>query len=271
MPHEYKDATFSISDGVAEFTMNRPDVLNALTQDLRRDYRAMLDTVQGNDDVRALILRGEGRAFSAGGDVKGMGERMNSKVQLAKTRDGLMELHDWLERLYNLDCPVIAAVDGLAFGGGFSLALLSDFVLCTPRAKFSAVFGRIGLVPDMGVVYTLPRVVGLPKAKDIMYTARTVDAQEAMALGIVHSIHEPDALLPAARDFAAKLARGSKTAIAATKRMANKSSQATYRDVAEWEADAQTVMFSTDFNHEAVRRFLGKEDPLYNWDKMAGE
>jgi 2-(1,2-epoxy-1,2-dihydrophenyl)acetyl-CoA isomerase len=271
MAHSYKDAVFEINDGVAEFTMNRPDVLNALTEDLRRDYRAMLDTVQGNDDVRALILRGEGRAFSAGGDVKGMGERMNSKVQLAKTRDHLIGMHDWLERLYNLDCPVIAAVDGLAFGGGFSLALISDFVLCTPRAKFSAVFGRIGLVPDMGVVYTLPRVVGLPKAKDIMYTARTVEADEALALGIVHSIHEPDALLPSARDFAARLARGSKAAIAATKRMANKSAQASYRDVAEWEADAQAVMFSTDFNHEAVRRFLAKEDPLYNWDKMAGE
>lgn len=271
MAHDYKDALFDIKDGIAEFAMNRPDVLNALTEDLRRDYRAMLDHVQGNDDIRALILRGEGRAFSAGGDVKGMGERMNSKVQLAKTRDSLIGLHDWLERLHNLDCPVIAAVDGLAFGGGFSLALISDFVMCTPRAKFSAVFGRIGLVPDMGVVYTLPRVVGLPKAKDIMYTARTVDAEEALALGIVHSIHEPDALLPAARDFAAKLARGSKAAIAATKRMTNRSTQASYREVAEWEADAQAVMFSTDFNHEAVRRFLAKEEPLYNWDKMAGE
>lgn len=268
MSHTYYEATFQIDDGIAEFKMNRPDVLNALTEGLRIDFKAMLDEVQGNDDVRALILRGEGRAFSAGGDVKGMGERMNQKVDLTKTRDSLIGLHDWLERLYNLDCPVIAAVDGLAFGGGFSLALVSDFVLATPRSKFSAVFGRIGLVPDMGVVYTLPRVVGLPKAKDIMYTARTVDADEALALGIVHSIHEPDALLPAARDFAARLARGSKNAIAATKRMTNRSSEATYRQVAEWEADAQSMMFSTEFNNEAVRRFLAKEDPLYNWDTM---
>ncbi|MEQ9642984.1 MAG: enoyl-CoA hydratase/isomerase family protein [Alphaproteobacteria bacterium] len=268
MAHTYTDATFAVDDGIAEFTMNRPDVLNALTDGLRVDYKAMLDEVQGNGDIRALILRGEGRAFSAGGNVKNMGERMNAKAQLTETRDGLIAMHDWLERLYNLDCPVIAAVDGLAFGGGFSLALVSDFIMATPRSKFSAVFGRIGLVPDMGVVYTLPRVVGLPKAKDIMYTARTVEADEALALGIVHSLHEPDALLPAARDFASKLARGSKNAIAATKRMTNRSSEATYRQVAEWEADAQSMMFSTDFNNEAVRRFLAKEDPLYNWDAM---
>lgn len=267
MAHTYKEAIFTVDGGIAEFTMNRPDVLNALTEGMRVDFRAMLDEVQGNDEVRALILRGEGRAFSAGGDVKGMGERRNEP--LVKGRGRLIELHDWMERLYNLDCPVIAVVDGLAFGGGFALALMADFVMASPRARFCSVFGRIGLVPDMALAYTLPRVVGLPKAKDLMYTCRSIDAEEAIALGILHSIHQPDALLPAARDFAGKLARGPKAAIAATKRMANRASEATYRQVAEWEADAQSLMFSTDFNHEAVRRFLEKEEPLYNWDAMA--
>jgi len=269
MAESYRDATFEVKDGVGEFTMNRPDILNALTDDLRLDYQRMLAEVQGNDDVRALIIRGEGRAFSAGGNVKGMSERRKENVQGYKNRERLLALHDWLERLYNLDCPVIAAVDGYAFGGGFSLALMSDFVLATPRAKFCSVFGRIGLVPDMGVVYTLPRAVGMSKAKELMFTCRSVGADEALQLGIIHSLHKPEDLAQAARDFAGQLAKGSKAAMATTKRMANRAFQASYREVAEWEADAQSLMFTTDFNQEAVRRFVAKEPALFNWDDMS--
>ncbi len=272
MTENAKDTTFTVTDGIGEFTLNRPDVLNALTEDMVRELRGMIDRVQGNNEVRALIISGEGRAFSAGGNVKGMSERQqDNKPDTTKPRDRILELHDWLERLYNLDCPVIAAVDGLAFGGGFSLALACDFVFATERSRFSAVFGRIGLVPDMALVYTLPRLVGMAQAKDILYTARSVSAEEALDLGIVHSLHAPDELMPAARRYAGRLAKGSKSAIAATKRMTNKAFQSNYKDVAEWEADAQSLMFTTDFNREAVRRFIAKEPALYNWDEMADD
>ena len=267
MNDAYTDATFNIDDnGVAQFTMNRPDLLNALTDGLKADYIHMLDTVQNNDDIKALIIAGNGRAFSAGGNVKAMGDPERSKPVHGRSR--ILKMHEWLERLHNLDCPVIAAVDGMAFGGGFALALQADFILASERATFSSVFGRIGLVPDMAVLYALPRAVGMQKAKELMFTARSISAREADAMGLLFAIHGEDELLPAAQALAARLAQGSKHAIGVTKQITNRSFQSDYASMAEMEADAQAIMFTTDFHKEAVRRFQSKETPLYNWDAM---
>ena len=267
MSKDYTDATLDIDDnGIALFTMNRPDVLNALTDGMKTDFVRMLDTVQGNDDVKALIIAGNGRAFCAGGNVKSMGNPERAGPVNGRSR--LLKMHEWLERLYNLDCPVIAAVDGIAYGGGFALALQADFVLASERAKFCSVFGRIGLVPDMAVLYTLPRAVGMQKAKELMYTARSITAAEADAMGLLYAIHGSEKLLPAARVLAGRLAQGSKAVIGITKRIANRSFQSDYTTMAELEADAQSIVFTTDFHKEAVRRFQSKETPLYNWDAM---
>ncbi len=267
MSHKFTDATFEIDDkGIAVFTMNRPDVLNALTPDLKNDFIGMLDLVQGNDDVSALILTGIGRAFCAGGNVKGMG---NSKeTQPEKARAKMLEMHEWLVRLHNLDCPVIAAVNGLAFGGGLALALQADIVLAAEDASFSSVFGRIGLVPDMAVLYTLPRAIGMQRAKEIMYTARSISAKEAEDLGMLYGVYSSNELMPAAMELAGRLAQGSKSAISLTKKIVNRSFQSDYATMAELESDGQAILFSTDFHKEAVRRFQSKEPPLYNWDKM---
>lgn len=263
----YTDATFEINgDGIAVFTMNRPDLLNALTDEMKADYGRMLDAVESNDDIKALIIAGNGRAFSAGGNVKAMGDPERSKPVNGRSR--ILRLHDWFERLHNLDCPVIAAVDGMAFGGGFAVALQADFILASERAKFCSVFGRIGLVPDMAVLYALPRAIGMQKAKELMFTARSVTAAEADALGLLYAIHGTDDLLPAAMALAGRLARGSKHAIGVTKKIVNRSYQSDYTTLAEMEADAQAIMFTTDFHQEAVRRFQAKETPLYNWDAM---
>lgn len=267
MSKDYTDATLDIDDsGIALFTMNRPDVLNALTDGMKTDFVRMLDTVQGNDDVKALIIAGNGRAFCAGGNVKSMGNPERAGPVNGRSR--LLKMHEWLERLYNLDCPVIAAVDGIAYGGGFALALQADFVLASERAKFCSVFGRIGLVPDMAVLYTLPRAVGMQKAKELMYTARSITAAEADAMGLLYAIHGSENLLPASRVLAGRLAQGSKAVIGITKRIANRSFQSDYTTMAELEADAQSIVFTTDFHKEAVRRFQSKETPLYNWDAM---
>jgi len=267
MSAAYTDATFAIDDnGVALFTMNRPDVLNALTDELKADYVRMLDTVQSNDAVKALIIAGNGRAFSAGGNVKAMGDPERSKPVNGRSR--ILQLHDWFERLHNLDCPVIAAVDGMAFGGGFAVALQADFILASEGAKFSSVFGRIGLVPDMAVLYALPRAVGMQKAKELMFTARSITAREAEAMDLLYAIHPQQDLLPAAYALAGRLAQGSKHAIGVTKKIVNRSFQSDYATMAEMEAAAQAIMFTTDYHQEAVRRFQGKEPPMYNWDAM---
>ena len=267
MSDSFTDAAFEIDDkGIAVFTMNRPDVLNALTPDLKDDFIRMLELVQGNDDINALILTGTGRAFCAGGNVKGMGD--SGQVQPEKARARMMKMHEWLVRLHNLDCPVIAAVNGLAFGGGLALALQADFVLAAEDATFSSVFGRIGLVPDMAVLYTLPRAVGMQRAKELMYTARSITAKEAEDMGMLYGVFSLNELMPAAMELAGRLAQGSKLAIGLTKKIVNRSFQSDYATMAELESDGQAILFSTEFHKEAVRRFQRKEPPLYNWDKM---
>lgn len=264
----FKCARLEIADnGVATFTMARPEALNALSIDLRNDFRRMVDFVDGNEAVKALVLTGEGRAFCAGGDVKNMTNRLDKGPGPA--RQGILDVHIWLERLLNIDCPVIAAVNGLAFGGGFSIALMADLVFAAPNARFCAVFARIGLMPDMGLAYTLPRAVGSSLAKDLMFTGRSITADEAKAMGIVHTVVEEDRdVLATAQAYAAKLAQGPKTAVALTKRLVNKTFQASYGDIAAAEADGQTLLFGSAFSKESIRRFLDKEPALFNWDQM---
>jgi 2-(1,2-epoxy-1,2-dihydrophenyl)acetyl-CoA isomerase len=266
MTHEFKDAKFTVADGIARFHMNRPDLLNALTEELRIDFRAMLDIVEADPSIRVLVLSGEGRAFSAGGNVKGMASRESAPP--SGFRDRVRTLHLWLKRLVELRCPVIAKVDGLAFGGGFALTLAADLVFASSTARFSAVFGRIGLIPDMALLYTLPRVVGRQRAKELMFTARSIDAQEANALGIVLEVCDPQTLDARVDGFAKGLASGSTEAMALTKQLLNRAHETDYDTMAELEANGQAMMVSTDFHREAVRRFVAKETPLFNWDTM---
>lgn len=269
MTHDFKDATFTVADGIARFHMNRPDVLNALTEELRVDFSHMLDLIEADPDIKVLILSGEGRAFSAGGNVKGMANRPS--MSPSAFRDRLRTLHVWLKRLVELRCPVIAKVDGLAFGGGFALALTADLVFASSNARFSAVFGRIGLIPDMALLYTLPRVVGRQRAKELMFTARSFDAHEAKALGIVLDVCEPDDLDAHVDNFAAGLTAGSTQAMALTKQLVNRAHESDYDTMAELEANGQAMMVATDFHVEAVRRFANKETPLFNWDTMTDD
>ncbi len=256
------------ADGVATYTMARPEALNAISIDLRNDFRRMVDFVDGNEDVKALVLTGEGRAFCAGGNVTNTTNRLDSGPGAA--RQSILDVQIWLERLLNIDCPVISAVNGLAFGGGFSVALMADMVFAVPNARFFAVFARIGLMPDMGLAYMLPRAVGPALAKDLMFTGRSIGADEAKAMGIVHTVVEDgQEVLAAAQSYAGKLAQGPKTAVALTKRLVNKIFQISYADVASAEADGQTLLFGSEYSKESIRRFLEKEPALYNWDQMA--
>jgi 2-(1,2-epoxy-1,2-dihydrophenyl)acetyl-CoA isomerase len=268
MPEEKmrgRDATYELRDGIARFTINRPERRNALSADLRLDFADLVAEVSGNDEVGALIITGAGGAFCAGGDTSAMAAGLGGPE---KTRRRVLDVHAWLEPLANLDCPVIAAVDGVAYGGGFSLALVADFILASDRARFCSVFGRIGLIPDMAMFYTLPRMVGSQKAKELMLTARSIDAQEALQLGIALSVHKPEDLMPAAEELAGRLRHGSKTAQALTKSYLQQTFHNDYAAMREMEAAGQSACFETDYHREAIRRFADKEPLLYNWDAM---
>ncbi|SEB24734.1 enoyl-CoA hydratase/isomerase family protein [Variovorax sp. YR216] len=271
---ELREARLRIgSDGVAEFSHQRPEARNALSMAMREDYQDLLARVENDRSIRALVITGSGGSFCAGGDVKGMAHMHASGSEdaglAAQARSRIAaDQHRWLDRLRSLDVPVIAAVDGPAFGAGASLALMADFVLTSTRASFCMVFARMGMVPDFGAFHTLPRLVGLAKAKELMMTARRVDAHEAAALGIAYAVHEPQQLLEEAHRLAARLASGPRDALGMIKNSLNRSFENDYRTMAEIEAHQQAVAMSLPYHTDAVQRFIRKQPLAYDWDRV---
>ena len=256
------------ADGVAVFRHLRAQSHCPLSMALRADYADMLAALRERQP-RALVLAGGDGSFCAGGDVKTMRERLADGSQSAGVRQRLQDMHVWLQQLRDLEIPVIAAVDGPAWGGGFALALCADFILATPRASFCMVFLRIGALPDMGALHLLPRAVGLPKAKELLMTGRRVDAQEAQRLGFVHALHAPEALQDEALALARRFLAAPRVALGLTKRLANRAYELDPATLAELEAYAQVACLSEPEHAEALERFVARQPMRYDWDRDA--
>jgi 2-(1,2-epoxy-1,2-dihydrophenyl)acetyl-CoA isomerase len=172
---------FEVHEQVATLTLDDPATRNALGPPMREEIAEVVRNIKRDRSIRALVLTGAGGHFCSGGDLRNI-----AKVGLDNQgwRERLGDLHGWLQDLITLDRPVIAAVDGAAFGAGFGLVLAADFVIATTRARFCVSFLRVGLVPDFGTFYTLPRIVGPQRAKELMLSARELSAEEALRLGI---------------------------------------------------------------------------------------
>ena len=255
----------AIADGIGTITLHRPEARNALSKDMRPALAAAVTQMRDDPQVYAVILTGAGGAFCSGGDISGMLDSTRTGLVF---RNNMRELHQWLPELVNMEKAVIAAVDGPAFGAGLSLALAADFVLCTRRAKFCAVFGRIGLVPDLGAMHMLPRIVGLQKAKELVFTARTVEAEEAKQLGMVFDIVDDGAALTvAAQALAKRFGDASTAAIGMAKTIMNQSFESDARTLAEMEAYAQSMCRGSPYHQEAIRRFKAKEPLRFDWDR----
>jgi len=269
-----RESQLLVEDGVARFSHQRPAARNALSLALRADYAEMLDRVEADRGIRALVITGSGGSFCAGGDLKSLQQRSASTDPELNSPDAMRRRvqasHAWLERLRQLELPVIAAVDGPAYGAGFSIALAADFVLASERASFCMSFAKIGLVPDLGAFYLLPRTVGLPMAKELALTARRVAAQEARQLGIAHSIHAADALDAAAMAFARRFRAGPREALAFSKRLLNRSYETPYATLAELECQAQAIASTTPYHADAVGAFLRGEPAAFDWDRASG-
>lgn len=247
----------------AVLTLNRPDQRNALDLDLRAALAAAVADVRDDPAVRAVVLTGAGGHFCAGGDIKAMSSA-DGKRDIFEGRERIRKIHRWFDELVDLEKPVIAAVDGVAFGAGLSMALAADFVLASPRAKFCSVFARLGYAPDMGAMYLLPRAIGLARAKDMVFSARVVDAAEALAIGLAQQVVEGD-VRQAALDYAARFHTAPTEALGLVKGVMNHAFESDRRSVYAQEAMAQAMCRESAFHQEAARRFLAKEPPLYQW------
>ncbi|MDP6343713.1 MAG: enoyl-CoA hydratase/isomerase family protein [Alphaproteobacteria bacterium] len=265
---EFTHILFDISEEIATITLNRPEARNALSPEMRDDMRAALKVVkrETGEGVKALILTGAGGAFCAGGDVKAMASNERTSRDI---RRGLRADHDIIYDLMNIELPMISLVDGPAAGAGCNMALAADFVLATPRGMFMQAFGRIGAVPDWGGFFVLPRLVGLQKAKELVYTAKKVGAEEAKQIGLILDIVGQDTAMAEAREFAGRFRLASTAAIGMSKNILNQSFNLDHRTVLDLEADAQGMALTSPYHREAVRRFTAKEPAVFDWEKLS--
>lgn len=247
---------------VAVLTICRPERKNAIDGDTALHMSVMLDALRLDNDVRALVLRGQGDAFCAGGDVRKSEGKQRSPVE---RMEALAPYHRLTTVMASYPKPVVAAVDGVAFGAGFSLALLTDVIVVSTRVRLCMAFQRIGLVPDLGAMYTLPRAVGLQRAKELLLSARELSAQEAKAIGLAAEVVEPDALLPRATELAASLAHASGVALACMKAGLAQTFTGDLQSMLGLEAAGQAIATDTEYFREAVRRLSAKESPQFNW------
>jgi len=261
----YETLLFEMADGVAVVTLNRPEARNALNVKMREELGELVLRLRDDDAVKSVLLRGAGEAFCAGGDVKFLREAGGSAPA---TRARVRAAHVWSPELAMLEKPVIAAVDGPAYGGGFSLALMADFVLATPEARFCCVQARMGMVADLSAMYFLPRIVGLQTAKEICLTGREISAEEALDYGILYGIYPRAELMAAAMDVAGRFRVASTEGIGMAKQILNQAFHLDQRALVELEAYSQSVAMETDYHHVAVRRFLDKKPLEFAWESF---
>lgn len=253
---------FEVVNKVGWIRMNRPNKHNPFDAELRADLMEVLERVRNDPEIRVLVLTGGAGTFCAGGNLHVLREHLDSGPAYWQQRikNGLRFIHDML----NLGRPVIAAVDGPAMGAGFALALTADMVLATPRARFSMAYLRLGLVPDLGALYLLPRAVGLQRAKELMFSTRELDAEEARQMGLVMEVHDSDALQERARQIAESLTHAAPTALALTKAALNASLDADQQTMFSMEANSQAAAFSAPEPRVAIEALLSRKAPPYS-------
>ncbi|GAP37219.1 enoyl-CoA hydratase/isomerase family protein [Piscinibacter sakaiensis] len=259
---------FDRHEGVATLTLNRPQARNAIDMTLRQELGEAVLAVRDDPAVHALVITGAGGSFCAGGDLRSI---QAGTPDVEAWRGRMRSSHAWFAQLLAMDKPVVCAVDGPAYGAGFGLALAGDFVLASTRARFCLSFMRVGLVPDFGIFYTLPRVVGVQRARELMLSAREVDADEALRLGIAMERLAPEALLPRAQALAASFGGASRLAVSLVKRSCAAAPQGDLAAMLDIEANAQALCFMTDAHRDAVARFLNKQTPAFQWPAQPGE
>lgn len=254
----YETVLIEDRGGVRVVTLNRPDVLNAFDARLGEELLDALTKAEGAAAVRCVVLTGAGRAFCSGADLRGHTPGETSLGALLRSRYNRIVL-----RLRTMEKPVIAAVNGVAAGAGCNLALAADLRVASDRASFIEVFTRVGLIPDSGGTWLLPRFVGVGRALEMMFFAEPVDAAAAERLGLVNRVVSQDDLMPRTLEWAARLADGPTRAYGLTKRAVDRALALDLRGALDYEAHLQEIAGRSDDHREGVAAFLAKRPPSY--------
>lgn len=250
---------------VGVIRLNRPEKRNAFIPEMYRDLDTVLTVMDDDPGIKAIMITAEGKAFCAGGDIQLMQENLKKGLRNVDNRRYLKKLHQsWLAKIINIEKPVVCAVNGYAAGAGFSLALLGDIVIASSKAKFVASFIRVGLTVDMAGLYFLPRIVGLNRAKELIFTGREVPAEEAYNLGIVAKVVEPENLEEAALAVAGQLADSALVPIGLQKQILNKIFETDLPTLLEKEQLCFAHCKDTKDFANAVESFLNKRQPEFS-------
>lgn len=259
MSTSFENLVMERSEAVATIRLNRPKALNALDAPTLRELAAALDLLRADREVRALVVTGSGeKAFSAGADITAMaampGAAGHAYAQLG---------HEVFARIEALDVPAVAAVNGVALGGGLERALACDLVLAAERARLGLPEITLGLIPGFGGTQRLAQRVGVGRARDLIYTGRMVGAAEALQLGIVERVVPDDRLHEEAMELARTLASRAPVAMRQAKRATRAASEALVAPGLRYEVEAFGVTFATDDRVEGLRAFLDKRTPAW--------
>ncbi len=260
---DYETIIYEKTDNIATITLNRPDVLNAINEKMGKELNDALRDADKDLGVRCLILTGKGRAFSAGEDIqdlRGQYERGENPRLGERLRN---KYNPIIRRIRSSQKPVIAAVNGVAAGAGAGIAYSCDIRVASESAKFIQAFIRIGLVPDSGTSFFLPRLVGFSKALEFALTGNELTSIDAERFGLVSKVVPQEQLMATARELARRLASGPTKAIGLTKRAMNKSLSSDLETVLGYESYLQEVAGATSDHIEAVRAFFEKRRPIF--------
>lgn len=258
----YENVLVEVADGVGTLTLNRPDKLNAFAGTMRQEIATAVRSLAANDDVRVIVLTGAGRAFCAGADIGYMKE-LTASGDVAAFR-GLVEAgREVVTAIRATLKPVIASLNGPAAGGGANMALACDLRIASDKAAIGQTFGRIGLHPDWGGTFFLPRIVGAAKALELIFGAEMVPAEEALRLGLFSRVVPHDQLATVTREVAMGLARKPPKALALAKKAVYASERHTLDDQLDMELAHQLACFQSEDAKEGLAAFLEKRTPRF--------
>ncbi|MBC8418399.1 MAG: enoyl-CoA hydratase/isomerase family protein [Desulfobacterales bacterium] len=259
---ELKTLIYEKSDAVGTITFNRPERMNAVTPQVCMDLKEILEVIEADDEVRCVVLTGAGRAFSAGGDMDTIKEFQIMGPPASRKR--LQRSTRPMQQLYMLEKVTIAKVNGDAIGGGASLALACDFVVAAEKARFGFVFSNIGIIPDMGCMYFLPRIVGLRMAKKLVFEGNIFSAEEALKLGIVSEMVATEDLDSAVNSLAERMAGKPKDSMGLMKSIMQKGMEMDLVALIEREVEAQSLLWKTEDHKEGLQALLERRRPNFN-------
>lgn len=254
--------TLRIDDdgAVRTITLNRPEVRNAMNRAMLGELVQALEAANLDQDVRCVVLTGEGPVFCAGGDIKDLFTDTNPVT----IRHMLSQrIRPMARALFTMDKPVLTVLNGAVAGAGLALPLASDLVLASTEARFVTAFGKIGAIPDAAVMYLMAQHLGLLRAKEIVLRARTLSAQEALDIGLYTEVVEADALAARGRELAAELAAGPTLAMVLAKHALRDAVRMPFDAFLDLEATSQALMHASHDHHEGVQAFIEKRTPQF--------